>query len=504
MTRKRFLTLLGSTPLLDAATTTAASHWEPRLFSFAYENVLGTSLDLRFLAESPAAAENAERAALSVIDRLNRTLSAFRPDSEFRRWLQSSGPRPISPDFFHILDQFDDWRERTFGALNPAAETINRVWRQAAAERRLPSRRELDCAVALASQPHWSLDRTACTATRLSVAPLALHSFAKSYIVDRAADAALASGARAAVVNIGGDLVVRGPHTESIAIAHPLSDEENGPRLATIQASNLAVATSGNYRRGVDIAGLHHSHIVDPRTGQPAGQIISATVAAPSAIDAGALATAFSILSPSESAWLASEKPGVEYLLVTRLGAHVSSPGWNRLALAMAPAAQSTPARSAAGTWDPSMELLVQFELARISDQRYRRPFVAVWVEDKDRFPVRTIALWYDKPRWLPDLRAWSRADRMRSMAEGTDITTSVSSATRSPGKYSVKWDGKDHQGKYVKAGVYTVFVEAAREHGTYQILRQEMEFTGKPRQVELTANVEIASASLDYRKAAR
>ncbi|MBL8167059.1 MAG: DUF2271 domain-containing protein, partial [Acidobacteria bacterium] len=159
------------------------------------------------------------------------------------------------------------------------------------------------------------------------------------------------------------------------------------------------------------------------------------------------------------------------------------------------------PTAAAGQAWDQSLELAVNFELARIDDMRYRRPYVAVWVEDKDRFPVRTLALWYQKPRWLPDLRAWSRADRLRNMAEGSDITASVSSATRPAGKYTLKWDGKDTQGKLVKPGKYTVYIEAAREHGTYQLMRQEVDFNGAPKQFNLTGNTEIASASIEYRK---
>src|SRR5262249_44326721 len=105
----------------------------------------------------------------------------------------------------------------------------------------------------------------------------------------------------------------------------------------------------------------------------------------------------------------------------------------------------------------------------------------------------RTLALWYQKPRWLPELKAWSRAHRLRAMAGTTDLTGSVSSATRPAGKYTLKWDGKDNQGKLVKPGKYTVFIEAAREHGTYQLMRQEIDFNGEPKQFNLTGNVEIA-----------
>ncbi len=59
------------------------------------------------------------------------------------------------------------------------------------------------------------------------------------------------------------------------------------------------------------------------------------------------------------------------------------------------------------GTWDPAFELSVNVELARFDGFGGRRPYVAVWIEDKDRFPVRTLALWFQKPRWLADLKSW-------------------------------------------------------------------------------------------------
>ncbi len=145
------------------------------------------------------------------------------------------------------------------------------------------------------------------------------------------------------------------------------------------------------------------------------------------------------------------------------------------------------------------MQLTVTLDLAR---QFGRRPYVAVWIEDKDHFPVRTLALWFDKTRYLPELHGRYRADRMRAMAEGTNLVDAVSSATRSPGKYTLTWDGKDNEGKLVSPGTYTVAIEAAREHGTYQVIRHDLDFSGAPAHVDLPGNVEIASASLDYHKA--
>jgi thiamine biosynthesis lipoprotein len=261
--------------------------------------------------------------------------------------------------------------------------------------------------------------------------------------------------------------------------------------------SNKAVATSGNYRRGELINGTWYSHIIDPRNGQPAGNVISATVVAPNATDAGALATAFNVLTPGESARLAATVPGAEFMMITKDGERITSKGWN--AMEIPETKKIKPVVAAADQWNPDFELLINLEIAQIAGFA-RRPYVAVWVEDKDKNSVRTVSVWFQKDRWLHDLRLWYTNNYAHLTSDGNNLG-SISSATRSAGKYSLKWDGKDDKGNYVKPGKYTIYIEAAREHGTYQLISQEMNFKGTPEQINLTGNVEIAAASLDYRK---
>lgn len=91
----------------------------------------------------------------------------------------------------------------------------------------------------------------------------------------------------------------------------------------------------------------------------------------------------------------------------------------------------------------------------------------------------------------------------LRKLADGTDLATTISSATRAAGQYTLKWDGKDDKGVPVKPGQYTVLIEAAREHGTYRLMRKEMDFNGTPAQQKLEGNTEIAGVTLDYRRKA-
>ena len=116
----------------------------------------------------------------------------------------------------------------------------------AAAENRLPIEAEMCAAIASVKRTHWKLDVIHGAATHTSDAPLALNSFVKSYIAGRAADAALrASGVRAVVVNIGGDVVIRGEWSEPVDVADPKSDAENGVPIAHLVLRNRAIATSG-------------------------------------------------------------------------------------------------------------------------------------------------------------------------------------------------------------------------------------------------------------------
>ena len=486
-----------------------------RLYVFHYENVLGTSLEIKVAASSAAQSAKAEQRVLAEIDRESRILSSWDPQSEFSQWFRTRDDAVrVSPELFEVLSLFDKWRGLTHGALDASAETITRVWKRAAEENRLPTQIELNAAVASVRQVHWKLDAVHGTATHTSDTPLAMNSFVKSYIAGRAAEMALgASGAQGLVVNIGGDLVVRGDWSEPVEVADPKSDAENGAPIERLVIRDRAVATSGDYRRGVEIGGRHYSHIVDPRTGLPAGEIISSTVIARNPAEAGALATALSVLAPEESARLVASMPGVEYLLIRKNGERIESGGWSALEAAPAPqrmvlrpAAAYMPvsARPDASQWDPKFALTVAIELNLIEGYRVHRPYVAVWIEDADHAPVRTIALWFAKYKYLRELRAWSRVESLRSTSEDRQVMNSVSSATRPPGKYTFEWNGKDDFGNPVKAGKYTVMIEAVREHGSYQLMHQEMDFNGSPKQFRLPGDVEIASATLDYHKIAQ
>lgn len=77
-----------------------------------------------------------------------------------------------------------------------------------------------------------------------------------------------------------------------------------------------AVATSGDYRRFVEIEGQRYSHIFDPATSSSAREFTSVTIIAPTAIEADALATCVSVMGLDGGMRLVESLDNVEALVI--------------------------------------------------------------------------------------------------------------------------------------------------------------------------------------------
>ncbi|MFD0940344.1 DUF2271 domain-containing protein [Pedobacter boryungensis] len=504
---KLFASLLTAFVLIGTQPTTEAPKKNnQRLYVSNYENVLGTSLEFKFTSVSEAEAEKAEVAALAEINRLSSIFSAYDEKSEFSQWMKQDLNKPVkvSKELFDMLNLFEQWKTRTNGALDASSAVAVSLWKDAAKKQVIPSKEEMNAAVAAMKSAHYKLDEANLTATRLNNTPLVMNTFAKSYIINLACDAALKSSKiNAVVVNIGGDLVIKGDVADAVNVTNPLANAENDAPLAHLLVSNKAVATSGNYRRGEQIGKHWYSHIVDPRTAKPVDGVISATIVAPNATDAGALATAFNVLSLEESKALAATVKDAEYLIITKDGKRIESKGWNALVDPKVKEAKEEIVKpvltNAQKPWDAKFELAITFEMNVIPGNNHR-PFAAIWVENENKESVRNLALWYNKTKWVPDLKNWYRINGDSFKADKANYA-SVTGATRSPGKYTIKWDGKDDKGNYVAQGKYTIMIETSKEHGTDEIIRQPMELKKSARKATSAGNVEISNVTFDFYK---
>ena len=428
-------------------------------YHFAHDGVLGTSLDLTFTAATPEAAAQAERAALAEIERLRLVLSSYDASSEVSRLLVSGGSARPSADLTAVLDRYSFWNQQSGGAYSARVAPLSALWRAAEAAGRLPSADELTTVTARIATPAWTIDANGVrllTADRLD-----LNSLGKGYIIDHALAAAQAAVPTllGGVINLGGDIRTWGIASAErsawrIGVADPRAPADNAAPLTVLEISDRAVSSSGRYARGFTINGVHYSHILDPRTGLPANAVAATTVIARDNATANALATTLSVLTPAEGMRLAAATPGVEAMIVGADGVLHRTAGFAAYEVA-------SPAPMAKG----NVTATVTIDITPTNPNRHR-PYVAVWVTDTEGKPVRTLAFWGTKRKYIPDMSKWYGV----MSAGARDVIDAVTRATRPVGEYTLEWDGLDDHGTAVKAGEYTFWFEESFENGPHSL----------------------------------
>ncbi|MFO0876149.1 MAG: DUF2271 domain-containing protein [Gemmataceae bacterium] len=464
--------------------------------SFHHDHILGTSLDVVLLGASATATRNIERLVLAEMERLRTIFSPFDPTSEASRFSRSTGPVAISADLATVLRQYDAWQQLSGGACSAQLGEIGQLWFEAQTRGVEPSPEALAEGVRRIAAPGWHL--TAHQAFRTGRASLNLCSVAKGYAIGRAVEVVRNAYPElpSVLINLGGDL--GGWGSWLVAVQDPQRPHENAIPLTTLHLRDQAVATSGGYQRGYRVADRWYSHLLDPRTGTPAREVLSATVVAPTSLVANALATILGVLSPEEGLRLIGRIAGAECLLVTAGGGVLRSRGLAALevgATQEAGSEEKKPQKKAA--WPENREVGIALEVIKpASSRRYRRPYVAVWIEDADGTAVRTVAVWGNASRWLPTMSGWWKVARGNG-----PLIKAVTRATRAPGSYRIVWDGKDDAGKPLPRGTYTVKVEVHREHGKHLFQTGKIVCEDEDARITLEKNAEMGETVVEYVK---
>lgn len=458
---------------------------------FEHERVLGTSLELVVVADSAEAAKACEAAVLAEIERLRKILSGWDERSELSRLNRAKpGERlKVSPELIEVLRTCETWRRETHGAFCMGADELLALWKGAAKAGHPPSDDALFDAVSRIRGDLTRSDREAGTVWRTGPATVRPDAMAKGYIIDKAGAAGAARpGVRGLMLDIGGDLRVWGSAGAAgkpwaIGVADPASPADNAKPLAELHLADRAVATSAGYARWIQIGEHRFSEVIDPRTGHPSQEQRSVTVIAPTAAMADALATAMMVVHAEGALDLMRKYEGCEALLVDGEGRRWLSAGWRA---ALAPRSESA--------WPADKALHIDLELPRAKGSPYRRPYVAIWIEDAKGKRVRTLVVWGGAAVFLPSLRRWSReADTSPRAA------ASVTRATRRPGRYQLIWKGRDDRMRPLPPGKYTVNVEVVRQYGGREHRRATIACGGEAAEASMRGRRELGEVKLRF-----
>jgi thiamine biosynthesis lipoprotein len=146
---------------------------------------------------------------------------------------------------------------------------------------------------------------------------------AKGYGVDIASDFLESKGVENFMVEIGGEVRVKGVNPKGvnwrIGIDKPIDDVmvTNRELQDIVDITDKSLATSGNYRQFYEKDGVKYSHTINPKTGYPArNSLLSASVLTDDCMTADAFATAFMVLGTKKSIELANRLDYIDIYLI--------------------------------------------------------------------------------------------------------------------------------------------------------------------------------------------
>lgn len=490
--KKHFERLLSGA--IASAAMAGGAHAEPRVETFHEDHVLGASLDIAMTGPAKAA-ERALEATRAEIARLDPILSGWRVDSELAALNQSTTFR-ASPDLFQVVSDAEYVRRVTGGAFSARLGAATALLRHGDL-----SPEHLTYAAGKADRARVTLDRENFIINHGDTA-FDLDAIAKGYVIDRALRAARAAAPdlRGVLIDIGGDIATWGapPGQDgwTIGVADPGRLEDNARPAHIAVLRNQAIATSGAGMRDIAFAGERTSHLLSPHTGLPLRAPLQASVIAPTAAQADALATAMAVMAPEDALTLADDLPGVAVLLAKSNGAALQSGRWTMFGGANAIACQA-PVEPTGAPWPKDFRVEATFQIPEIKTGKYEKPYISAWISDSERKLVRILLVIGEKARFRESNYIWwRRFERMDAEA-----IQAISKPTRPPGTYTLTWDGLNDAGKPVGQGKYTLNIEIAREHGSHSFQAIPLDLGATPFETSSPAQEEIGVTRAGFKR---
>jgi thiamine biosynthesis lipoprotein len=297
ITRRRFVSIFAAMSAVSLIPRGLGAA-EPK--SVTWRGVaLGAQAELTLQHGDEAWAREAIAASIAEVARLESIFSLHQTDSALAQ-LNEAGRLDESPlELRELLARSATLSRSSFGAFDATIQPLWKLYANHFADPTAPS--EGPSQEAIADRLRF-VDWNKIEVEGASVAfgspgmAVTLNGIAQGYITDRIGDLLRERGFEHVLVNMGEELAL-GPKWDgsswSIGIRNPRDPSEILTEVGMIRG---AVATSGGYGYRFDPAG-RFTHILDPKTGQPARRWASVTVVADNATLADGLSTALSIVS---------------------------------------------------------------------------------------------------------------------------------------------------------------------------------------------------------------
>lgn len=253
--------------------------------------VFGTAVEISIYGEPEARAQVLGKRVMDEFNRLHHKYHAWQPSelTSLNDHIARGERYQGDAEMVYLLKSASELAERSGNTFNPAIGHLIRLWgfQSDRATARTPAPADIKRWVE--ANPRMSDLRYDGTVI-WSVNPAVMLDFggwAKGYALDQAARILHAADVRAALINVGGDVLAIGQPGERpwrVGIQDP---RHEGTVAQLDLHDKEAIGTSGDYRRYFMQDGKRRPHIIDPHTGEPVDLVASVTIITSGGDDAG-------------------------------------------------------------------------------------------------------------------------------------------------------------------------------------------------------------------------
>ena len=283
--------------------------------------LMGNQFEFCVVAQDRAWAEARIDEAIAEVQRIEKLLTTYSDSSQTNLINAMAGLKPVVVDkeIFDLIERSLRISALTQGAFDITYGSIDkRLWNFDKNMTSLPDEQTAKAMVRLINFRNVILDRPNQTVfLKEKGMRIGFGGIGKGYAADCAKAVMKRAGVASGIVNAAGDLTVWGSQPDgkpwTIGIADPSKKYSS---LASVNLTNTAVATSGNYEKFAIIDGVKYSHTIDPKTGYPVRGIKSVTIICSSAEIADAMATPVMVMGVKAGIHLIDQVKGIACIVI--------------------------------------------------------------------------------------------------------------------------------------------------------------------------------------------
>ena len=286
--------------------------------------LMGSRFEITVVARDSAEANKYIQNAIGEISRIESLISSWKADSQTSEVNRNAGIKPVkvAPELFQLIERCIRISNITDGAFDISYASMDKIWSFDGSMTKMPSEEDIKSSVSKVGYQKIKMDAENSTVFLSETGmKIGFGAIGKGYAADKAKDLLISQGVKAGIINASGDMNTWGKQPNGddwkVAITNPF---DKNKAFALLPINNSAVVTSGNYEKFVNFNGIRYSHIIDPRTGYPATGILSATVFAPKAELADALATSVFVMGIETGLNRINQLPGIECIIIDEKG----------------------------------------------------------------------------------------------------------------------------------------------------------------------------------------